>query len=435
MARKKFYQDENEKISTDISGITFKTALYIRLSREDGDKIESDSVVNQRNLLTDFINEKEDFEIVDTYIDDGFTGTNFNRPGFNRMIADIKTGKANCIIVKDLSRFGRDYIQAGSYLEQLFPFLKCRFISILDNLDSFERPKEIDSVFVRFKHIMNDHYSSEISNKLRYTYDKQRREGKLVSAFAPYGYKKDTNDKHHLIIDEDVADVVRNIYKWYLSGMGVVRIAQKLNNLCVLPPGLYRREKGIHKSYHSNCGPLWRPNVIRNILKNKAYIGCLEQKKKTTRNYKDRKSIKLPSSERIFVSNTHEPLICNETFTQVQSNFKKCTRTSPNEQKLYLFSGFLRCYDCNRAMIRTSKTVGSKEYTYYKCRTYNQISKEKCPQSHSINHKLLYSAALEAINIQVQSVIDIQRVMDEISSTDMTNTNKVNFTKEIITPT
>ncbi len=431
MARKKFYKDDLIPINPNKADTTFRTALYIRLSREDGDKIESDSVTNQRNLLSNYANEKADFEIIDTYIDDGYTGTNFDRPGFNRMLEDIKSGKVNCVIVKDLSRFGRDYIQAGNYLEQLFPFLKCRFISILDNLDSFERPNEIGSVFVRFKHIMNDHYSSEISKKLRYVYDKQRKEGKLVSSFAPYGYTKDPNDKHHLIIDDEIADIVRNIYSWYLQGMGVIRISQNLNNLRIIPPGVYRREKGLYKSNHSNCGSLWRPNTIRRILSNKVYIGCLEQKKKTTRNYKERTKIKLSKIERIFVPNTHEPIIDTKTFKKVQDSFEKCARTSPNEEKIYLFSGFLKCYDCNRAMIRTSKRSGDKDYTYYKCRTYNQISKDKCPQSHSISHELLVGAVLKAINTQIHAVVNMQNVIDKINNTDFTKLSKINFAKEI----
>ncbi len=431
MARKKFYKDDLIPINLNKADTTFRTALYIRLSREDGDKIESDSVTNQRNLLTNYANEKADFEIIDTYIDDGYTGTNFDRPGFNRMLEDIKSGKVNCVIVKDLSRFGRDYIQAGNYLEQLFPFLKCRFISILDNLDSFERPNEIGSVFVRFKHIMNDHYSSEISKKLRYVYDKQRKEGKLVSSFAPYGYKKDPEDKHHLIIDDEVADIVRNIYSWYLQGMGVIRIAQNLNSIGIIPPGVYRREKGLYKSNHSNCGSLWRPNAIRHILSSKVYIGVLEQKKYTTRNYKDRIKKITPERKRFFVSDTHEPIIDKIIFGKVQENYKKCIRTSPNQDRVYLFSGFLKCSDCNRAMVRSSKKTKNKEYVYYKCKTYNRISKEKCPKSHSISHELLVGAVLTAINTQIHAVVNMQNVIDKINNTDFTKLNKINFAKEI----
>lgn len=427
MARKKYYEN-HETINEDST--LWKTALYIRLSREDGDKEESDSVVNQRNMLTDYVNEKSDFALIDTYIDDGCTGTNFNRPAFKRMIKDIKTGKINCIIVKDLSRFGRNYIEAGSYLEQLLPFLKCRFVSILDNLDSFYRPQEISSVFVQFKHIMNEHYSNENSQKLRYTFDAQRKEGKLVSAFAPYGYKKDPKDNHHLIMDEEAAGVVRNIFHLVLNDMGVIRIANKLNSLGIVPPGVYRKQKGICKEYHLNRG-LWCPNTVRTILGNKVYIGALDQKKYTTRNHKDRKRIFLTEDERIFIPNTHEPIIDEKVFNEVQNRFKRCVRTSPNERKVYLFTGFLRCADCGRAMIRTPKKTKSKLYVYYKCRTYNQISKDECPYSHSIKHEVLEESVLYAIKAQIYAVADMQMVIDKINNTSAVKNIKIDFSREI----
>ncbi len=179
----------------------------------------------------------------------------------------------------------------------------------------------MNSIFVRFKHIMNDYYSSEISKKVRIAFDDQRKEGKLVSAFAPYGYKKDPDDIHHLIIDSDVVHIVSNIFDWYISGMGVIRIAQRLNDLKILSPGMYRRKRGIYKSNHSRCGELWRPQTITKMLKNKTYIGCMDQKRHTTLDYKNRKKIYLKEDERILVKNTHQAIIEKETFEKVQSIF------------------------------------------------------------------------------------------------------------------
>lgn len=314
--------------------------LYIRLSKEDGDKIESNSVINQRSMLTDYVSENIDFNLVDTFIDDGYTGTNFNRPAFIRMIEQIKSKNINCVVVKDLSRFGRDYIGVGKYLEQLLPFLNCRFISILDNLDSVERPNEISSVFVRFKHIMNDHYSNEISLKIRNVFDAQRREGKLVSAFAPYGYSKNPNDCHKLIIDDEVAGVVRDIFQWRLDGNSAEVISKKLNDLGILSPGLYRKKKGYYKNHNMNCGSLWRPNTVRKILKNMVYIGTLQQKKKTTRNYKDRNPIYLDTNNYITVKNTHDPIIDNWIFNKIQEMNKYRTRRVIGSNFVYLFTGF-----------------------------------------------------------------------------------------------
>ncbi len=429
MPRKKYYEDNVEQLEEKKNGV-YKTGLYIRISREDGDKAESDSVTNQRKLLTNYVNEKTDMIIGDMYIDDGYTGTNFDRPGFQRLIDDIKSGLINCVIVKDLSRFGRDYIQAGNYLEQLFPFLNCRFISILDNLDSLERPEEMNSIFVRFKHIMNDYYSSEISKKVRKAFDDQRKEGKLISAFAPYGYKKDPRDIHHLIVDHEVVDIVRDIFNWYVNGMGVIRIAHKLNDLKILSPGMYRRKMGIYKSNHCRCGELWRPQTITKMLKNKTYIGCMDQKRHTTLDYKNRKKIYLQESERIFVENTHQAIIDKSTFEKVQSNFARCTRTPPYEKRVYLFSGFLRCADCRHAMIRSSSITKGKAYTYYKCRTYNQVSKAKCPQSHSINHDLLVSVVKHAINTQIYTVINMKNVISKVREDYIPKTN-MDFGNEI----
>ncbi len=408
MARKKYYVDavirnEKEEISTQ----QYAVGLYIRISREDGDKAESDSVTNQRGLLSNYVNDKPDMMISNTYIDDGYTGTNFNRPSFKRMLSDIKSGKINCVIVKDLSRLGRDYIQAGNYLEQLFPFLNCRFISILDNLDSFERPDEMKGIFVRFKHIMNDYYSSEISRKVRRAFDEQRKEGKLVSAFAPYGYIKDPNDIHKLIVDEEAAKIVKQIYDWCLEGMGVIKISQRLNNLEILAPRQYMNHK-------CSSALKWGPSTVRRILSNKAYIGMLEQKKRTTLDHKNREIIYVPENQRIIVEGTHEPIISKNIFNKVQRNFQRCTRTSPDKDKLYLFSGFLRCADCDRAMIRSTKKTKNKIYVYYKCRTYNQISKEKCSKPHSIKHEILESIVLKAIRVQIQTVVSMKKVISKV---------------------
>lgn len=419
----------NNTIVTNIS--LFNTGLYIRLSREDNDKAESNSVINQRNLLIEYANNQLDLKLVETYIDDGYTGTNFNRPGFIRMFEDIKSGKINCLIVKDLSRFGRNYLDVGNYLEQLFPFFKCRFISVLDNLDSHKRPNEISSVFVQFKNLMNDHYSSEISQKLRYLFDAQRRDGKLVSSYASYGYRKDPNDKHQLIIDDEAAEVVKNIFQWFLSGMSVVRISQKLNSLKIMPPSIYRKEKGYYNIRNINNNSIWHPFTIKKILVNIVYIGILDQKKSTTRNHKDRKIYKLDKKDRIIVPNTHEAIIDKITFYEIQKRFSMNTRTSPNEKKLQLFTGFLRCADCNRGMVRNPKKSNGRLYVYYRCRTYSRISREACPTPHTISHTLLYQSVLYTIKTQIHSVANMQKVIARINETNITKIKKINFGREI----
>lgn len=418
-----YFLEQHNQFKKDI----WNTGLYIRLSQEDSNKTESDSVINQRSMLTTFINDNASLKLIDAYIDDGFTGTDFNRPAFTKMIKDIKDNKINCVIVKDLSRFGRDYIGVGNYLEQLFPFLNCRFISILDNLDSMERPNEISSVFVRFKHIMNDHYSKEISLKTRAVCDMYRREGKFMCAFAPYGYKKHPENKHKLIFDEEAADVVKSIFKWRIDGFGITGLSKKLNRLGILSPGLYRKEKGIYKNHNTSCGTLWHPNTVKRILRNIIYTGTLKQKKSTTRNHKDKRVIQIKDDEQITVHNTHDAIVSLEDFNTIQKLFSKSITTSGNTEQLHLFSGFLRCADCGKTMIRTPKKTAKKLYVYYRCKTYSQISENECTHSHSISHDLLYDTVMHIIRLQISTIVDMKNILDNINTADCTQKQNIDL--------
>ncbi len=412
MARNIFYEETpDNKV-----GPKWQAGLYIRLSQEDdGDKQESNSITNQRLLLSNYANDLSDVSIKEIYIDDGYSGINFDRPGFLRLITDIKEGDINCIIVKDLSRFSRDMSGIREYLEVLFPSLNCRFISVIDHLDSFKRPEEIGSIFVQFKHLMNEHYCREISQKTREAFDSLRRDGKLVSAFAPYGYKKDPNNKHHLIIDEAVVDNVRLIFKLCLSGFGVARIAKHMNTFGITSPTEYRVQTGDYTSYGTNVTPLWSPTTIRSMLKNKVYIGVMEQRKHSTQDYRSKQRKSLPESKHIIVKDTHDAIISKHDFTLVQSQFERCVYTPRYQEQPYMFSGFLRCMDCGRGMGRTPKRTKNKTYVYYKCRTYYDVSKEKCPHSHAISHDDLTSIVFHAINAQLYAVANLSNILNKIS--------------------
>ncbi|MCK5129634.1 MAG: recombinase family protein, partial [Clostridiales bacterium] len=340
----------------------FRAGLYIRLSREDGDKGTSDSILNQEKMLKNFVEEKEGITFGNCYIDEDYTGTNFKRPSFQRMMNDIKQGRINSIVIKDLSRFGRNFIESSRYIEDILPNLNCRFISVLDNVDSYENPEINTDLLLRLKNLIHDNNSQEISKKVRAVKDMQRREGKYICPFAPYGYVKDPNNKHRLIIDEDAAHNVRNIFDWYLKGMGMVRIAEKLNRLGILSLSEYKKRTGKNINLKNKTNS-WYPNAIRHILSNKAYIGALDQKRVTTRNYKDRKLIRLKEEDHIIVYDTHEPIIERYKFNNVQEMIKsKGPRTAPGRQKLYLFSGFLRCADCDSSMIRSNTVSKGKNY-------------------------------------------------------------------------
>ena len=259
----------------------WQAALYLRLSREDGDKEESDSVVNQKELLNQFISLEPDIVVYDVYVDDGWSGTNFERPDFIRMMQDMKEGKVNCVIVKDLSRFGRNYIDVGQYIEKIFPLLDIRFISVTDNLDSVKNPQTMNTIMVPFKNLINDEYCRDISNKVRSSLDMKRKQGKHIGSFACYGYQKDPEDHNHLVIDEEAAEVVRDIFQWYISGMSILSISQKLNAMGVPNPSCYKKIHGLkYKNRYENIGMgKWPDSSVRRILGNQMYIGNLVQGK------------------------------------------------------------------------------------------------------------------------------------------------------------
>lgn len=412
MARKSKYSIEQSSSKTKL----WNAALYIRLSREDGDKIESDSVVNQRDLLTSFVDELEDVCINDYYIDDGWSGTNFERPSFIRMMADIKSGVVNCVIVKDLSRFGRNYIEAGNYIEQIFPFMGIRFIAVNDNLDSFQNPGEMNTIMVPFKNLINDEYCRNVSNNVRKTLNNKRKEGKFVGSFASYGYLKDPEDKNHLIIDEEVAPIIRDIYDWYIDGCGMYTIAKKLNDLGIPSPAEYKRLQGLNYR-NPSCdiaGPkLWGYSSVKRILTHRVYCGDVIQGVMKTTSYKVKKLQRMPEDEWYIKENAHEAIISREKFQMVQNIFSRDTRTSPKKGKINLLAGFMRCADCGRAMNRHKNVHSYGEYQYYICSTYKKASAKMCTR-HTIRADYVERAVLEAIQKQVQIAVNVDEVIEQL---------------------
>lgn len=415
MARKKFYiATQEENIKPVFKG--WNVAKYIRLSRFDNDDVESYSVTNQRKLINSYIEEHEEFISSEEFIDDDWTGTNFNRPGFQRMMKEIEQGNINCIVLKDLSRFGRNYIEAGKLLEETLPAFGCRVISIIDDVDSFKDAEAAMSLMVRIKNLIHDHNSMETSKKVRDSKDVLRREGKNLCQ-PPFGYKKDPSDKYKLIVDKEPAAIVKMIFDMYLEGMGVIRIAQKLNDLGIVTRKDYLKTGTIYKnsSFEYSKGG-WRPNAVRAMLCNKTYMGALDQRRRTTKNYKDRRDIYLEEKDHIIVYDTHEPIIQKEIFARVQEQInERCTGTSMYKSKLYLFSGMLRCADCGSSMIRNRTFMKGKWYVYYKCRAYNQRGTKACSRSHSIPDDVLTDIVRQTINAHLQTLVDVKHAMDIIN--------------------
>lgn len=335
---------------------SYLAAVYLRLSRDDGDKVESDSIRNQRSLLRDFANQHNDITLVKEYIDDGYSGANFERPGFQKMLEDAKEHKINCIIVKDLSRLGRNYIETGRYLEKIFPVLGIRFIAVNDHYDSADTENDADQIIVPFKNLINDAYCRDISIKIRSQFDVKRKRGQFISNYACYGYKKDPDNKNHLVIDEYAAEIVRTIFNMKLDGFSAQNIAADLSDMGVLIPTEYKRSCGINynNGFRAGKNPKWDAGTVLRILKNELYTGTMVQGKTRKINYKVKACQMIEPENWIRVEGTHEPIISREVFETVQRLMALDTRTSPEEESIYVFSGLLRCGDCGQNMVRRS---------------------------------------------------------------------------------
>ena len=286
----------------------YRCAVYLRLSRSDGDQQESNSIKNQRALLNDYLGKHPELHKVDEYVDDGYSGTNFERPDFKRMMQDIENRKINCIIVKDLSRFGRNYIETGRYLERIFPFMGVRFIAINDHYDSAEENDDKGRILIPFNNLINDTYCRDISMRVRSHLDVKRKEGQFIGSFAGYGYQKDPKDKNHLIIDEYAAGIVQEIFKQKLNGMSSQRIASHLNKLGVLPPNEYKRANGFNYTcgFQAGLNQKWTVVSVNRILKNESYTGTLIQGKRRKINYKVKKSHDVGSENWIRVEDSRK---------------------------------------------------------------------------------------------------------------------------------
>ena len=392
----------------------WNATLYLRLSRDDGDKEESNSITGQRELLRDFIQNRPELREYAVRIDDGFTGSNFERPDFKKMMEDVKEGRTNCIIVKDLSRFGRNYLDAGEYIEKIFPFLGVRFIAVNDNYDSLGEKSASDDLVIPFKNLINEAYCRDISVKVRTQLEIKRKSGQYIGAFAVYGYMKDETDKNRLIVDEYAADIVRDIFAWKLDGMSPQDIAVRLNQSGILSPMEYKKSLGMKfaTSFKANAQAAWSANSVLRILKNPVYIGVLTQVKETTPSYKVRKRIIKPEDEWAVIPDSHEPIVRREDFETVQKVLTLDTRRSPDDSNVQLFSGMVFCGECGASMVRKTVPSGNKKYVYYVCSAHKQ---DKSCSYHGIRDKALEEVVLETVKQYILDVIDLD---DILSMTD-----------------
>ena len=372
----------------------YKTAAYIRISKEQYDKKESNSITNQKLIINNYIECNKDLKLVDFYVDDGHTGTDFNRAGFKRLLQDIKSKKINTIIVKDLSRFGRNYIEVGNYLENIFCVLNVRFISILDNIDTL---KDELSEVISIKNIINDYYSKDISNKVKSVLKSKKENGNFIGKSAPYGYLKDPNNKYKFIIDEESSKVVTKIFDMFLSGSKITDIVKYLNKKNILPPGLYKIKNNISNYKRTDDMNNWTTATVNRILKNRVYTGDLIQNKTSRINYRIHKIKNIDENEWIITYNHHEPIIDKEKFDKVQ---KILERKKGYYRSNDIFAGYLKCADCGNSM--TLRKAKDKEYYY--CTSY--VRNGKCT-NHSIRKDKLYDIVLDTIRIKYKDISEI----------------------------
>ena len=386
-------------------GAVWRTALYTRLSREDGDKPESDSIANQKKMLESYLSQQPDMSFADLYVDDGYTGTNFERPEFKRLIDDIEAGKINCVVVKDLSRFGRDYIDVGRYLERWFPEHKVRFVAIGDNIDSENGPYDM---LLPVKNIINEQYAKDISQKVRSSFQAKQRRGEFIGAFASYGYRKDPDNHNRLVIDPPAAAVVRRIFTLFEQGNGKIKIARILNSEGVPCPSEYKKLNGdkYHNGQKLGGTTYWTYPTVHRILNNQMYAGHMEQGK-APRQTMHGKAKLLAKDQWAVVKDTHEAIIDAEQWGRVQSLLQRDTRTPNFKENVSPFAGFLRCGDCGRAMSKTNHSSG----VYYCCGSYKRYGPMVCSR-HGISHRELERIVLEDLNKIISAVEDLKALAD-----------------------
>jgi len=402
----------------------YSVGVYIRLSREDDDKGSmSESIINQKSLLLQYVKENN-LDVYDIYIDDGYSGTNFDRPGFNKLLKDIELGRVNMVITKDMSRLGRDYIGTGNLIERYFPENNVRYIAVTDNIDTFLDSSNND--IAPFKAIMNDMYAKDISKKIKSSLRAKQKCGKWVGGRAPFGYRQDKNDKNYLVINKNQAIVVRRIFDMCLKGLSFFKIARILTNEGVKTPAQYYSFLW-KKKYNLKYGE-WNAKTIRDILTNRIYIGDMVQNKRSKVNYKVKKVVKNKESDYIIVSNTHEAIIDKDTFYQVQKRIPKNVGRSTKKEN-HLLDGLLYCGDCgHRISVLARRKKDNRCYTI--CNYYRTYMKEKKCSTHSNNYDKLEKSIINSLVEMCLKYIDKDKIENNVLN-NLDEVNKVNDKKEL----
>ena len=418
--------------------------IYVRLSKEDGDidtgnKYESNSISNQKELIVQFLKSHPMITVNAIREDDGYTGTNFSRPGFQLLLQDIKEKKINCVIVKDLSRVGRNYLKVGEYVQQYFPLHGIRFISVNDGYDSLNSGAMDEDIIIPFKNLLNDAYSRDISVKIRSNLDVKRKKGEYTGAFAPFGYVKSKMNKNVIVVDQYAANIVRDIFKWKLEGMNQSHIADRLNQTDIPSPMEYKKASGSNYSccFKTNRRALWCAQTVARILKNEVYIGNMIQGVRSKPNYRASHVVFRNKSQWIRNDSAHDAIIDKLDFLRVQEMLLRDTRTSPSQKTVYPFAGMLFCGDCNHSMVRkTIPGANFVKYVYYVC-SNNKKNCKVC-SSHAIKEEIIETTILKLLQKHIQTFLDVESVLINSSQVDIQNSelekqkDRVNWNEEEI---
>ena len=401
---------------------TFKVAIYLRLSKEDDDlscssgaKSESNSISNQRKLIYDFLKSHTELELYDEYKDDGKSGSNFDRAEFQRMMKDIEAGKVNCVIVKDQSRFGRDYIDVGKYKEKIFPKLGVRFITINEGYDSLSATSSDDLAFT-INSFVYDFYIRDISTKIRTNLTAKKQNGEYAGAFVAYGYVKDSDDKSKLVVDPFAADVVRDIFRWKIEGLSPQNIAVRLNELGIPSPAEYKQLSGSNykTSFQTSSKAIWSHVSVRRILKNEIYLGVMIQGKRTTPNYKTKTVVTKAESEWLRVEGTHEAIISARDFELVQELLRDDTHCRAGDVTVPVYAGRIYCGDCGAAAVRKTVSYAGRHYVYYVCNA-NKHDKTVCSR-HSIREDVLDRVIYQTVRHQIDLLLDVDKALRQFEN-------------------
>lgn len=426
MARKSRKNAVAEQVVKELSDKVYRTALYARISVETERKREADTIGNQLQLLKDYISEHSDLVTFDVYSDDDISGTDFVRPEFSRMMNDLRDGKIDCIIVKDLSRLGRNYLESGEYIEMVFPFFGCRFISVTDRFDTKCQQADIS---VQLKNMANEMYAKDISRKICSTMRTIQEQGKFSGSRAPYGYQLDPADKHHLIIDEETAPIVKELFKLLSEGHTIHYVATTMNERGIPSPGRILYERGIATTDHFKNSK-WYMQTVKRILANEVYLGWMVTGKYRSSYHAtgEKGSQPVPREDWIITKGTHEPIVSETLFNKVQEYFERTkqehgqtARYNSKGRKTSIFKGHLRCGECGQAMFLRNRHSHGKVSGWYYCALHENYNSSYCVKK-AVKKQDVEEIALKLIQTQMKLFTDARELIIALNKKESSKT-------------